>query len=78
MCQFFIQDQAHNPGCRIVIISNFERLRFYIHDASDYLEFNLFSLSYEKFRKLYLALALGQIQKDILAKLKPESLTTEK
>ena len=44
--------RAHNPGCKYVIISNFERLRFYIDDASDYLEFNLFSLSYEEFRKL--------------------------
>lgn len=70
--------RAHNPGCRIVIISNFERLRFYIDDASDYLEFNLFNLPYEEFRKLYLILALEQIKKDIPAKLKSESLTKEK
>ena len=70
--------RAHNPGCKYVIISNFERLRFYIDDASDYLEFNLFSLSYEEFRKLYLVLALEQIRNDIPTKLKAESLTKEK
>ena len=70
--------KIHNPGCRYVIISNFERLRFYIDDASDYLEFNLFSLSYEEFKKLYLILALEQLQKDAPAKLKAESLTSEK
>lgn len=69
--------KAHNPGCRYVIISNFEKLRFYIDDASDFLEFNLFKLSRDEFSLLYLCLAFPQIAADVPAKLKQESLSRE-
>ncbi len=69
--------KAHQPGCRYVVISNFERLRFYIDTADKYLEFNLFTLTKEEFTKLYLCLALTQIEEDIPAHIKADSLTSE-
>lgn len=69
--------KAHQPGCRYVVISNFERLRFYIDTADKYLEFNLFHLTYEEFTKLYLCLALTQIENDVPGRIKADSLTSE-
>ncbi len=69
--------KAHQPGCRYVVISNFERLRFYIDTADKYLEFNLFTLTKDEFTKLYLCLALTQIENDIPAHIKADSLTSE-
>ena len=45
-----IEDQAfgyknNQPDCTYVIISNFEKLRFYIENAIEYIEFNLFELT---------------------------------
>lgn len=69
--------KAHHPGCRYVVISNFERLRFYIDTADKYLEFDLFHLSREAFEALYLCLALTQIERDVPARIKADSLTSE-
>lgn len=69
--------KAHNPGCRYVIISNFEKLRLYIDDASDFLEFRLFSLGKDDFRLFYTCLALNQIENDIPSLMKSESLSEE-
>ena len=49
-----------------VITSNFEKLRFYINDATEFLEFNLFELSPERFALFYLCL-----QKDNVINNKP-------
>lgn len=70
--------KAHNPGCRYVVISNFEKLRFYVDDASNFLEFNIFNLSKENFTLLYLCLALTQVTLDIPGHLKSESISEEK
>lgn len=56
-----IQKQAFNykanqRDCVYVVTSNFERLRFYIDHAIEYEEFDLFRLSYERFRLMYLCL----------------------
>ena len=45
-----------HKNCTYVITSNFEKLRFYISDATDYEEFNLFTLSQQRFALLYLCL----------------------
>ncbi len=37
--------KANHSECRYVITSNFEKLRFYINDAVDWLEFDLFQLT---------------------------------
>lgn len=77
-----IENQAfgyknNQKNCSYVIISNFEKLRFYIDNAVQHIEFNLFTLSQEEFRLLYLLLSLENIKKDIPKKLKSESISQE-
>ena len=77
-----VKDQAfgyknNQPGCIYVITSNFEKLRFYIEYADEYIEFNLFTLTEEEFKILYLCLAFENISKDIPKKIKEESLSEE-
>ncbi len=67
----------NQPGCNYVITSNFEKLRFYIDDAVDFEEFNLFQLSKERFHILWLCLSSEYLLKDIPKKIKDESLTQE-
>lgn len=55
----------NNKGVRYIVISNFERLRFYVEDAVDCEEFDLFNLSENDFRKLYLCLAYENIVSQI-------------
>lgn len=77
-----IEDQAfgyknNQKDCKYVITSNFEKLRFYIDNAIEHLEFNLFELSQEDFELLYLCLAFQNISADIPGKIKDESLSQE-
>ena len=67
----------NQSGCKYVITSNFEKLRFYIDNAIEFLEFNLFELTKEEFELLYLCLAYENIAADIPSKLKNESLSKE-
>lgn len=67
----------NQPHCTYVIISNFEKLRFYIDNAIEYLEFNLFALTTEEFNLLWLCLSLKSIEQNIPKKLKEESLSQE-
>jgi len=60
-----------------VITSNFEKLRFYIDNAIEHLEFNLFEFTQEQFQLFYLCLAFDNISADIPAKIKAESLSKE-
>ena len=60
-----------------MITSNFEKLRFYIDNAIEHLEFNLFEFTQEQFQLLYLCLAFDNISADIPAKIKAESLSKE-
>lgn len=69
--------KAHNPSSHYVIISNFEKLRFYIEDASSFLEFPLFTLPREQFNLLYLCLSLKNITDDIPLKMKTETVSAE-
>lgn len=68
----------NNKGVRYIVISNFEQLRFYVDDAVDCEEFDLFNLSEKDFRKLYLCLAHENIVSQIPLKLKEESVSEEK
>ena len=77
-----IEEQAfgyknNQPDCKYIITSNFEKLRFYIDNAIEHLEFNLFELTYEQFHLLYLCLAYENISADIPAKMKAESVSQE-
>jgi len=64
----------NHPKCIYVVTSNFEKLRFYIDNAVDYLEFNLFTITPKEFELLYLCLAYENIEKNIPKKIKDESL----
>lgn len=67
----------NQPGSNYVITSNFEKLRFYIDNAVDFEEFNLFQLSKERFDILWLCISSEYLLKDIPKKIKDESLTQE-
>ena len=60
-----------------VITSNFEKLRFFIHNAVEHIEFNLFTLSEDKFALLWLFLQKDNLLGGIPAKVKEESLLQE-
>ena len=67
----------NQPDCLYVITSNFEKLRFYIDNAIEFLEFNLFKLNKSDFSILYICLAYDQVAKEIPKKIKEESLSEE-
>lgn len=67
----------NQKNCNYVIISNFEKLRFYIDNTTEYLEFNLFKLSREEFDLLYICLSLESMQTDLPKKIKNESVSNE-
>lgn len=54
----------NQPGCNYVITSNFEKLRFYIDNAVDFEEFNLFQLTKERFDILWLCLSADYLLKN--------------
>ena len=67
----------NQEGCVYVITSNFEKIRFYIGNAIEYLEFNLFNLKEEEFILLYLCLSYESIKDSRPKKIKEESLSQE-
>ena len=67
----------NQPGCKYVVTSNFEKLRFYVGDATEFLEFNLFDLSKDEFNLMYLCLSSSNIENDLPQKIKSESLSQE-
>lgn len=69
--------KANQKGCVYVITSNFEKLRFYINDATEFEEFDLFTLSLERFKLLYLCLYVDNILKHIPLKIKEASVRVE-
>jgi type I restriction-modification system DNA methylase subunit len=77
-----IRDQAFNyknnqPDCVYVITSNFEKLRFYIHNAVDYVEFSILHMQQDEFRLMWLLLQKDNLLKGIPAQIKAESLLVE-
>ena len=62
---------------RLVIISNFEKLRLYIDNAVEYREWDIFHMIYDDFRELYLCLAWTQVKAGTAIKLKEESVSSE-
>ncbi len=67
----------HHPKCIYVITSNFEKLRFYIQNAVDHLDFDLFNLSREQFSIMWLCLAKDNLLNGIPQKIKESSLLQE-
>ena len=77
-----VESQAFNyknnqHQCLYVITSNFEKLRFYIDNAIEHIEFNLFKLSEEEFQLLYLCLAFKNIENNVPKNIKDESVSQE-
>jgi type I restriction-modification system DNA methylase subunit len=70
--------KANQPDCVYVITSNFERLRFYIDNAVEYIEFNLFTLTQDEFALLWLCLSKDNLLNNLPQKIKNESIVNEK
>ena len=67
----------NQPNCDYIVTSNFEKLRFYIDNAIEHIDFNLFTLTKDQFELLYLCLAKENIENDIPKKIKEQSLSEE-
>lgn len=67
----------NQPDCVYVITSNFEKIRFYIDNAIEFLEFNLFQLTQTEFELLYLCLAYENLSKGVAKTIKDESVSQE-
>lgn len=67
----------HHPKCKYVITSNFEKLRFYIQNAVDHVDFDLFKLTREQFSLLWLCLAKDNLLNDLPLKIKESSVLQE-
>lgn len=62
-----IEDQAFgyltaHPKCKYVVTSNFRKLRFYIQNKTEFEEFDLFNLTEEWFRMLWLCLSFNSMR----------------
>lgn len=74
-----VKDQAfgyknNHKDCSYVISSNFHKLRFYLDDATDYEEFDLYNLDKETFKRFYLYLRKeGLLDKNIPKLLRQET-----
>lgn len=69
--------KSKHKDTRLVIISNFEKLRFYIDNAVEYREWDIFHMTKDEFRELYLCLAWTQVERGIALQMKEESVSTE-
>ncbi len=77
-----INEQAFNyknnhTDCVYVITSNFEKLRFFIHNAVAHIEFNLFTLTKEEFKIFWLCLNAENLLGGVPEKIKQESTIAE-
>ena len=69
--------KSQHSDAHYVVISNFEKLRLYIDNAVEYREWNLFHLTEEDFRELYLCLAWKQVERGVALQIKQESVSSE-
>ncbi len=69
--------KANQKGCVYVITSNFEKLRFYINDATEFEEFNLFELTKGRFELFYLCLQKENVLNNVPLSLKEASVVEE-
>lgn len=67
----------NQPNCTYVITANFQKLRFYIDNAVDYEEFDLFDLSQDRFALLYLCLHANNLLSDLPLLIKQASIKQE-
>ena len=69
--------KSKHKDTRLVIISNFEKLRLYIDNAVEYREWDIFHMTHEEFRELYLCLAWSQVAAGTVLQMKQESISSE-
>ncbi|MBO7052674.1 MAG: Eco57I restriction-modification methylase domain-containing protein [Prevotella sp.] len=69
--------KSQHPAARLVVISNFEKLRLYIDNSVEYREWDLFRITKEEFCELYLCLAWEQVASGVAIKIKQESVSSE-
>ena len=69
--------KSQHPDARYVIISNFEKLRLYIDNAVECREWDLFRMTHDDFRELYLCLAWPQVEREVALLMKQESVSSE-
>jgi len=69
--------QSGHTNCNYVIISNFEKLNFYIKNKVDKIEFNLFTATLEEFKTIYLCLHADNLLTDVPLKVKEASLVED-
>jgi len=77
-----VNDQAFNyksnqSKCVYVITSNFEKLRFFIHNAVEHIEFNLFTLNRDEFGLFWFCLSKDNLLNNLPSKAKEESVVQE-
>ena len=69
--------KANQTGCVYVITSNFEKVRFYINNAVEFEEFDLFTIDQDRFELLYLCLAKDHLLDNVPLKIKEASIREE-
>lgn len=69
--------KSKHRDTRLVIISNFEKLRLYIDNAVEFREWDIFHMTLEEFRELYLCLAWQQVEQGVVLRMKQESVSNE-
>jgi len=67
----------NHKNCHYIVTSNFERLRFYIENAVDFIEFDLFNLTFDEFRRLWICLSYESIAKNLPQEIKNQSISSE-
>lgn len=69
--------KSQHPDARYVVISNFEKFRLYIDNAVEYREWDLFRMTHDDFRELFLCLAWPQVERGVALQMKQESVSSE-
>ncbi|GGF65346.1 Eco57I restriction-modification methylase domain-containing protein [Wenyingzhuangia marina] len=69
--------KVNQKECIYVVTSNYEKLRFYINDATEFEEFNLFELSKDRFELLYLCLHKDNLLNNVPLQIKEASIVIE-
>ena len=69
--------KSQHPQAWLVIISNFEKLRLYIDNAVEHREWDLFRLTEDDFREMYLCMAWQQVERGVALQMKQESVSSE-
>ncbi len=65
---------TQHAGCKYVIISNFRHLRFYVENQTEFEEFDLFTLEFERFTSLYVILKAENLLKDLPTEMRQRSI----